>query len=120
MRWRCERSWLESKPVSVFLCRSFLSIHPCLISQINSLLSTYLSALATAEANFAKKTKEHMVEMNSTKESHRELKTQLQASQDTLAAVVLEKQRLVSENVEMKAVCEELMSMVEGGKENTL
>lgn len=41
--------------------------------------------------------------------------SQLKASQDSLAAVVLEKQRLVSENNEIKAVCEELMALVEGG-----
>lgn len=82
-----------------------------------------LPALATAEANFAKKTKDHMVEIDSMKESSREFQskleiatTKLQAAQDTLAAVVLEKQRLVGENEEMKAVCEELMAMIEGDK----
>ena len=41
--------------------------------------------------------------------------SQLKASQDTLAVVVMEKQRLANENVEIKSVCEELMAMVEGG-----
>jgi hypothetical protein len=35
--------------------------------------------------------------------------------QTTLAAVVSEKEKLIAENVEMKAICEELMAMVEGG-----
>ena len=34
--------------------------------------------------------------------------------QSTLASVVAEKERLMHENDEMKAVCEELMAMVEG------
>ena len=61
-----------------------------------------------------------MVNMDSIKEARKGLesklestKAQLHASQDTLAAVVLEKQRLVNENMEMKAVCEELMSHLE-------
>lgn len=84
-------------------------------------LSPYLSALATAEANFAKKTKEHMVEMNSMRDAQQEAiskleasQKQLKSSQDTLAVVVLEKQQLLKENVDLKAVSEELLSMVEG------
>jgi hypothetical protein len=37
--------------------------------------------------------------------------------QSTLAAVVAEKEKLIDENKEMKAVCEELMAMVEGNQE---
>lgn len=55
-----------------------------------------------------------MAEMETMKEQLETATCQLKASQDSLAAVVLEKQRLVSEVTEMKAVCEELMSMVEG------
>ena len=84
-------------------------------------LSPYLSALATAEANFAKKTKEHMAEMNSMRDAQQEAiskleasQKQLKSSQDTLAVVVLEKQQLLKENVDLKAVSEELLAMVEG------
>lgn len=76
-----------------------------------------LTALATTEAKLAK----NMSNVDSMKEAHKDLeselkstKAQLQASRDTLAAVVMEKQRLVNETVELKAVCEELMAMVEG------
>ncbi len=84
-------------------------------------LSPYLSALATAEANFAKNRKEHMAEINSMRDTLLEAiskfeasQKQLKSSQDTLAVVVLEKQQLLKENVDLKAVSEELLAMVEG------
>ena len=41
-------------------------------------------------------------------------KSTSQQIQSTLAAVVAEKEKLANEYNEMKAVCEELMAMVEG------
>jgi chromosome segregation ATPase len=79
------------------------------------------ASLATAEANFAKNRKEHMAEINSMRDTLVEAiskfeasQKQLKSSQDTLAVVVLEKQQLLKENVDLKAVSEELLAMVEG------
>lgn len=59
--------------------------------------------------------------MNSMRDAHQDAiskleasKKQLKSSQDTLAVVVLEKQQLLKENVDLKAVSEELLAMVEG------
>lgn len=39
--------------------------------------------------------------------------------QSTLAAVVSEKEKLITENTELKAVCEELMELVEANQTNS-
>lgn len=44
-----------------------------------------------------------------------ETRSTSQQIQSTLAAVVAEKEKLRDEYTEMKAVCEELMAIVEGG-----
>ena len=77
-------------------------------------------AIANAEAQAARKVKQNRQELEKCKESEKDARTKmdeavssLRTLETTLAGVVGERDRLVRENDEMKAVCEELMAMVE-------
>jgi uncharacterized protein (DUF3084 family) len=79
-------------------------------------------AAATSELNASRKVKQYRSEVDKAQQAESELRKPLDEAlstsrsvQTTLAAVVSEKEKLIAENVEMKAVCEELMAMVEGG-----
>lgn len=81
------------------------------------------AAIATADLNAARKLKQYRLELQQAKESEQELQAKLDEAlatsrsvQRTLASVVSEKEKLIEENRDMKAVCEELMEMVEGQK----
>ncbi len=81
----------------------------------------YVSAIATIEANAARKVKEYRHELESYKSSQSDLLKKYEeviavknTVESTLSSVLADKERLVQENKEMKAVCEELMAMVEG------
>ena len=57
------------------------------------------------------------------KEVHKELREKLEVAsaqyktaKESVASVVVEKDRLIKDNEEMKSLCEELMAMVEGGQ----
>ena len=77
--------------------------------------------MATVEATASRKVRESRQELERSRGNEKELSRQLDEAkatsrsvQSTLAAVVAEKERLIAENEEMKGVCEELMTMVEG------
>lgn len=77
--------------------------------------------MATVEAGASRKVREIRQELERYRDKEKELSRQLEEAlatsrsvQSTLAAVVAEKQKLIAENEEMKGVCEELMTMVEG------
>jgi hypothetical protein len=68
--------------------------------------------------------KQYRAEVEKSREAEYEMRQKLDEAlstsrsvQSTLAAVVAEKEKLIEENKEMKAVCEELMAMVEGNQE---
>ena len=68
--------------------------------------------------------KQYRHELESSKEEEASMRKQLEDAlttsrtvQTTLANVVAEKERLLREHEEMKAVCEELMIMVEVGQQ---
>jgi hypothetical protein len=86
------------------------------------LLLLLFLAVATGELNASRKVKQYRGEVDKAQQAESQLRKQLNEAQSTsrsvqstLAAVVSEKEKLIAENVEMKAVCEELMAMVEGG-----
>lgn len=67
-----------------------------------------------------RKVNQYRSELEMSKENEREIRAQLDEAlatsrsvQSTLAAVVADKEKLIAENVEVKAVCEELMELVE-------
>ena len=80
--------------------------------------------MATIEANASRKVKQYRHELECSKEAEAAMRKKLDEAlttsrtvQTTLASVVAEKERLLQEHEEMKAVCEELMVMVEGGQQ---
>jgi membrane-anchored protein YejM (alkaline phosphatase superfamily) len=88
----------------------------------NCIFSFPCLAIATSNAKTAHMERKYQKELTQTLEEKDNTKKQLLVSektsaqiQATLAAVVAEKEKLFNEYNEMKAVCEELMSIVEGG-----
>jgi hypothetical protein len=83
-------------------------------------LVTFFIAIANIEASAARKVREYRHELDKRKEAETaarskldEALTSLRNVESTLATVVGEKENLIREHDEMKAVCEELMAMVE-------
>lgn len=79
------------------------------------------ASIATVEASASRKAYQYRYELEAANEAEKEIRHKLDEAlstsrsvQSTLASVVAEKERMIAENVEMKAVCEELMAMVEG------
>ena len=79
------------------------------------------TAVATTDLQSSRKIKQYRSELEKSKEAEKELRLKLEEAkstsrsvQSTLAAVVSEKEKLITEHNEMKAVCEELMELVEG------
>jgi hypothetical protein len=83
-------------------------------------------AATTSELKASCKVKQYLGEMDKAQKAELELRKLLDKAlstsrsvQTTLVAVVSVKERLIAEKFEMKAVCEELMAMVEGGNTAT-
>ena len=83
---------------------------------------TVLLFLATAasELNAARKNKQFRMELEESKAIEVELRRKLeeakitsQSIQSTFAGIITEKERLIKENQELTAVCEELMAETE-------
>ena len=79
-------------------------------------------ALATSEASRTRLEQECSIELETWKETEMVLRQKLdEASTNckqahmSLAALASKKEKLEKENVELNSVCEELMTMVEGG-----
>lgn len=79
------------------------------------------ASIATADLNATRKVKQYRTDLERLREVESDLRKQLEEAtatsrsvQTTLASVVSEKEKLIEENKEMKAVCEELMELVEG------
>jgi hypothetical protein len=97
--------------------------HTCSLTHI--FLSFFFLALATAEAAAARKISHLQSKMEVAEAMHRESKTKLDesnaarhAANMSLTSLVSEKEKLMKENKDLNAVCEELMAIVEGGGEN--
>eukprot|EP00545_Synedropsis_sp_CCMP1620_P000153 CAMPEP_0119008762 /NCGR_PEP_ID=MMETSP1176-20130426/3919_1 /TAXON_ID=265551 /ORGANISM="Synedropsis recta cf, Strain CCMP1620" /LENGTH=894 /DNA_ID=CAMNT_0006961159 /DNA_START=189 /DNA_END=2873 /DNA_ORIENTATION=+ len=80
------------------------------------------AALATEEATAARKVNEFRTKMEKVQATQRDAQTKLEESNAarhatnlSLATLVSEKEKLIKENKDLNAVCEELMAMVEGG-----
>ena len=78
-------------------------------------------AIASIEASSARSIKQCRSEIEKYKATAAELRQKVEEAvatsnsvQSTLATVLKDKERLVEENKEVKAVCEELMELVEG------
>ena len=89
----------------------------------NCFLCRLYTALATADASTARKVQDFQAKIEKLQASQRDAKTKLEdanvarnAANVSLATVVKEKDKLIKENTDLNAVCEELMAMVEGGQ----
>jgi septal ring factor EnvC (AmiA/AmiB activator) len=89
-------------------------------TKISPLLSC-LAATAASDLNAARKIKQFRTELEETKAIEAELrrkldeaKTTSQSIQSTFAGIVNEKEKLIQENNELQAVCEDLMAEIEG------
>lgn len=83
------------------------------------------TALATNEANAARKVQEYSTKIVNMQASLREVEAKLEqannncdASHVSLANALAEKEKLLKENQELNAVCEELMAIVEGNEKS--
>jgi chaperonin cofactor prefoldin len=81
----------------------------------------HYTAIATSDANAARIGREYKEELELALEQKEKARAQMEETrstsqqiQSTLAAVVAEKDKLRKEYSDMKAVCEELMELVEG------
>ncbi|KAL3941436.1 MAG: hypothetical protein SGBAC_004206 [Bacillariaceae sp.] len=88
--------------------------------QLREQLAQAKANIATSDANTARLERQYKGELELALQAKDEMRMQLEETkstsqqiQSTLAAVVAEKEKLTTEYVEMKAVCEELMAMVE-------
>mmetsp|Transcript_10541 Transcript_10541/g.25447 ORF Transcript_10541/g.25447 Transcript_10541/m.25447 type:complete len:1382 (+) Transcript_10541:195-4340(+) len=89
--------------------------------QLREDLAQAKAKIATGDANTARLERQYKGDLERALQSKDEMRMQLEETkstsqqiQSTLAAVVAEKEKLTTEYVEMKAVCEELMAIVEG------
>jgi hypothetical protein len=89
----------------------------------HSILLYHNTALATAEATFTKRLNDLHSKMQDTQAAERSCQVRLEeanlarnAANVSLAQVMMEKEKLVKENIDLASVCEELMSIVEGNK----
>ncbi|CAJ1938936.1 unnamed protein product [Cylindrotheca closterium] len=89
--------------------------------QLREDLAQAKAKIATSDANTARLERQYKGDLEHALQSKDEMRMQLEETratsqqiQSTLAAVVAEKEKLTTEFVEMKAVCEELMAIVEG------
>ena len=87
-------------------------------------LPFFSSEMASHEANASRKVKHYRQEMENAQKSEKEMVQKLRDAlemnrtvQTTLASVVGEKEKLIREHEELKAVCEELMLLVEEGQQ---
>lgn len=99
----------------------------CLENPFSNLCTNLLffpnaKALATAEATAARRVNEFRAKIEVTQAMFRDTQTKLDESNAArhatnlgLATLVTEKEKLIKENKDLNAVCEELMAMVEGG-----
>jgi len=78
------------------------------------------SALANCDASLARTEKNHRAELEQSKRKEKELQSQLEEAktasqhlQKSFAGVVKEKERITAELVEVKAISEELMTILE-------
>lgn len=79
------------------------------------------AAIAAGDLNATRKAKQYRNDLDRSKQSEQELRNELEEAvatsrsvQRTLASVFDEKEKLIKENKDLKAVCEELMELVEG------
>jgi hypothetical protein len=79
--------------------------------------------MASMEATASRKLREYRHELERSKDAEKEARRQFNEAvatsrsvQSTLAAVVAEKEKIIKEHEDMKAVCEELMAIVESGQ----
>jgi septal ring factor EnvC (AmiA/AmiB activator) len=97
----------------------------CILSKKGLFFSPFpcfhFTAIATSDANAARIERQYKEELELALEQKEKTRAQLEESrstsqqiQSTLAAVVAEKDKLRNECADMKAVCEELMELVEG------
>ena len=115
-------NWPKPKLVSTLLDDVFSTLSDVSNICFACLSCNNLAAIATVEASASRKAYQYRYELEAAKEAEKEIRHKLDEAlstsrsvQSTLASVVAEKERMIAENVEMKAVCEELMAMVEGG-----
>ena len=80
-------------------------------------------AIAASEASIARMVKEFQAKIETLQTVQRDVQSKLEdaniagnAANLSRAAVVQEKEKLIKENMDLNAVCEELMAMVEGGQ----
>lgn len=90
-------------------------------ADLSDQLASAKAAVATADLNAARKVKQYRQELSKAQESKATLETRLEEAlatsrsvQTTLASLVAEKERLLRENQDLKAVSEELLELVEG------
>eukprot|EP00978_Attheya_sp_CCMP212_P021239 scaffold61838_cov69-Attheya_sp.AAC.2 len=77
-------------------------------------VSQLKAALATEEAKLLQYKKEQSVQLEELTVELAEAKTNCTAAHSSLASLVMEKEKMIKENVDLNGVCEELMAMVEG------
>uniref|UniRef100_A0A7S2USE7 Uncharacterized protein n=1 Tax=Attheya septentrionalis TaxID=420275 RepID=A0A7S2USE7_9STRA len=77
-------------------------------------VSQLKAALATEEAKLLQYKKEQSVQLEELTVELAEAKANCTAAHSSLASLVMEKEKMIKENVDLNGVCEELMAMVEG------